>query len=338
MGNELRSESGRLSLNLLKDYFEINRSKWSKTQKRLIESITEETSDTDIEEIYTDLYDDLPISKKKKSKKVEKTPEEIEALQREQQKLRYEKIMNDMYVINEKEDVEVESSTEMFDLLTPEERKAFNMALMKYKKKVVNICYSKLLSKRGNKKVNSDYTPLEGSRLRTDADVCDKKRNGHTGESVSVEFSNKPVSDYKVIEMNKIKGWGVNLEKDEAAIWDTSGVEQQVKFKRGYVDRKYPLNSIREGGCPCSIEFDRQKHIYKMNGDSVYEKIEKDWGCIPCNMPVDSGGVCKRHGKSEKHYSFWERDELKIDDSDIVHWAYLALTPQMNLRTWRRDD
>lgn len=310
-----------LTLKTLIDYFEMNRSKWSKTQKRLIESITDEMSDADKKEIYDDLYEELaPAKKKRGKKKVEKSPEEIEKALREAQLGRYNKIMNEMKTVIEGEDIEVEAAQDLFSLLSPEQRKEYNMAVKDYKRKIGMIYHQKLLSKRGGKKVNPDYIPLEGSRVRTDLDNGVNHRKGYTGESVKVEFPNKPVEDYKVIDMKVLKGWGIELDEGEAAIWNQSGEVNQVKFKRGYVDRAYPLNEVRAGGCPCSIKFDRQKHIYALNDDGVYEKVEKDWGCIPCNLPVEAGGVCKRHGKSQKHFDVWTRDDLKIPDDKIVEY------------------
>ena len=90
----------------------------------------------------------------------------------------------------------------------------------------------------------------------------------------------------------------------------------QVQMKTAL--RRMPIDEVVEGYCGCSIKWAFQNSVFKMNAEDVYEKVEKDWGCIPCNIKVADGSeMCLRHTKLESPPKMWERDDLKVFGTDI---------------------
>lgn len=292
----------------------------TKSQQRNIDWIDGDTSEEDALEIYTDIFDELPKSKKKPKK--EKTAEEIEAEEIANTKAMMDKILDFRNKVKEQvknADGEVQYITtsalkEKFPRLTDEDAKTIGKAMNTIQKSLATIEINKIINGKKGKASTTDAFRT----YKTEKD--NKKECAATGDKITVKYGTKkdePAVEYAVIECDEsTQKHGVKLEEGEVCLFNMSNAEtKQMKSKPCL--RNTPIDKIV--GCECAIKYEYGAHIYKPDEDGVYVKVKKDWGCIPCNMKVVDGlKVCARHKKSTKAVEVWTREDLKVADELII--------------------
>jgi hypothetical protein len=290
----------------------------TKLQQRHLRLI-EDADEADALELYSEVFDELPKSKKKQKK--EKTPEQIEEELTAEQEALFAKLTAHKKKLAEKVPKDSDGNIkkwdceELFSKLSPTKRKFAETTLKSIRIYSAAIEVQKLLFKK------STYTEYKEQQNYIE-NPENQRECGLTGETLKCIYGanrkeGAAVIEYKVVEcIEATQKHGVKLEEGEKVLFNQSTKEQkQIKVKD--CRRATPIDKIV--GCECAINYDFAKQIYKPNEEGVYEKVKKDWGCIPCNAKVVDGlKVCARHKKSEKAQEVWEREMLKVADDKIV--------------------
>ena len=293
-----------------KAFFTENADDLTKSAKRLIATLSDDDSESDQLELYSDLYADLP--KPKKVKKSDLTPEqiveqemaaEVELLgniKAHAKELREKHA--DLYTV--KGDGE-QKMTVMWKCgddikhLNAEQKKEMNLASQKIAK-IIGAVYMK---KQMTPKKSSDAP--DRTRVRDDADL--------TGGTAKVAFglgkSKKEAVEAVIVESQDQGSHGFVIADDEAIIHDlTKGKHESHQIQMKACRRDTPINEIT--GCGCGVKWKFADRFFKKNAEGVYEKVKKDFGCVPCNSKVDADGKCKRHSDA-KFKADWTIGDLK---------------------------
>lgn len=293
----------------------------TKIQKRLIGSLTDESTDEERMEIYSDLYDDLPKPKASRKKVVkEMTPEEKAAMEKKRQKDMadyigdYKKKMMEKAVF--KEDGELDFPVNMkdyFSHLTPDEIKGITKDLSMIAKYVKAEIYQKALKSASPKsKATTDHT-----RKRTSDEI-------DGSEKVSWNKDGSDVKECVVVKYNEKRDkCGIDFDDQKYAIIHdlTKNADHgQHQIKKHPAARDTPIDKVV--GCGCGVKWKFAERLFKKNEDGVWCKQDKaDWGMIPCNMKVDGdSGKCKRHA-DPKFKADWKRSDLKIEEGMVYSSA-----------------
>ena len=326
----------------IQTYFDKNEALWTPSIRMMMDMTagTPELRD----EALVKLYADLPPAKKPKHVKkteaeraAEITARRLERSIKEQTAL-IGKVMERMNAPFESESEAMITDKwilESFDVVENDELLAGLFDSVKsFRKRAANDALYKVFVK--GKRGGGSVTALDSKRERTEEDLMDGKRCGYTGETVKAALKKNKggVVDYNVITTkhllargpDRTAGGAVMLDEGEVVMWDMTaagGVKQVKMRKDGVSDCRYPISSIREGGCECATPWGASGAIYKQNHVGVYVNVEKDWGCIPCNIKVVEGTkMCKRHHNAKKDLSVWTRDMLKVSDEKISDQDY----------------
>ena len=289
----------------------------NRAQQRCLRGIEDEDDELQLE-VYADLYADLPkTKKKKKAPKKEKSPEEIEAEAVAIEKAKFAKIIDMKEKLKEKLPKDEEGNciltnhlTLGFTRLSESEMKQLKQLSITMKNYLLTLELNKMMK-------GKEYKPYDDKSRRTYGAVKESKKECVlTGESIKVEFGKTAEEEYAVIECDEAtQKYGAKLEEGETVLFNMSNGEQkQMKMKPCL--RNSPIDKIT--GCECSIKYDYGNKIYKKNEEGVYQKVKKDWGCIPCNMKVVDGlKICVRHSKNELP-EVWKREMLKVSEENII--------------------
>jgi hypothetical protein len=293
----------------------------TKSQQRALNYIDADDEDKEALTVYGDVWDELP--KTKKAPKKVKTAEEISAEIAEYEKGIFTKIMLLKSALRSKVPNDEEGKpifttsltiTNGFTHLSEDEVKNLKMAVAAISKYATTIELNKILTKKGK-----EYKPTECRRTyKTWHDeAAHKKECVALDSTIKVIYGKSKLADYRLIECDEAtQKYGVKLDEGELALFNMSNEEvKQMKAKPCL--RNTPIDKIT--GCECAIKYDYGSKIYKKNDEGVYEKVKKDWGCIPCNMKVVDGmKICIRHRNALKGTEVWTREALKVADELII--------------------